>query len=449
MMNYYTIFNHESYMAICLVVFSFLLPIFVRDLRKSLSVMLGYWFVIFFHQVVALLNIISLTTGQRKWIPGSMDANTFHFIAKELALNGEIIYRGTSLSVPLSPESFLKGGPFYYELLGTAYKWFGVSHLFGEQLTILTFALSCIIFLRIKLQLGIERYNALSLIFFGAMPSMVLHGSVTLREPYQVLFFMLAVYYGMKISVRRKLSLSSIFLMVVSALLMAVFHEALLIYAVFLIFMFSVWLPRPLSRVGNIKKIHLIAMVAIPLFLFCIVVVSGEGFVGLRFIQVLFKDWDLNYGLFLRNMASWRHSSGTIVGRATYDIVLDTASIFTMTFSVIKIYAYYLFAPFPWMVKNILDIYGLLESILRMTLIYFSLKHWFNACGMQRRRLGLMLVLYISMSLMWAMGTTNYGTAMRHNMVTWWIIVILGVPSLMVKLQHFCFGMMSRYRFTS
>ena len=51
--------------------------------------------------------------------------------------------------------------------------------------------------------------------------------------------------------------------------------------------------------------------------------------------------------------------------------------------------------------------------------------------------LGLMLILFFSMSIMWAVGTTNYGTAIRHNMLTWWILVIGGVPPLIKKLNFY------------
>ena len=76
---------------------------------------------------------------------------------------------------------------------------------------------------------------------------------------------------------------------------------------------------------------------------------------------------------------------------------------------------------------------------MRMILIYFSVKQWRKAYGSQRRLLGLMLILYFSVTLMWALGTTNYGTAMRHHMLSWWIIVSVGVPPLMEKLSRFWF----------
>ena len=76
---------------------------------------------------------------------------------------------------------------------------------------------------------------------------------------------------------------------------------------------------------------------------------------------------------------------------------------------------------------------------MRMILICFSVKQWRKAYGSQRRLLGLMLILYFSITFMWALGTTNYGTAMRHHMLSWWIIVIIGIPPLMKKLGRFLF----------
>ena len=77
---------------------------------------------------------------------------------------------------------------------------------------------------------------------------------------------------------------------------------------------------------------------------------------------------------------------------------------------------------------------------MRMILIYFSVKQWCNACGAQRRLLGLMLILYFSMTFMWAVGTTSYGTSIRHHLLSWWIIVIVGIPPLMEKLSRFLFS---------
>ena len=126
-------------------------------------------------------------------------------------------------------------------------------------------------------------------------------------------------------------------------------------------------------------------------------------------------------------------------GRTTYGVYLDVTSSYMLVYSGLKLYIYYLFAPFPWNIGSLTDLYASAESIMRMILIYFSVKQWRKAYGSQRRLLGLMLILYFSMTFMWALGTTNYGTAMRHHMLSWWIIVIVGVPPLMEKLSRFWF----------
>ena len=99
------------FMAICLAAVTFLMPLFSRELRKSGSILFGYWFVIFLHQVVAFLNVHLFATGQRGTFGAENDANLgFHQIANELFLHGEINFRGQDLSVPLSLDSFMKGG---------------------------------------------------------------------------------------------------------------------------------------------------------------------------------------------------------------------------------------------------------------------------------------------------------------------------------------------------
>jgi len=418
--------------AIFLAATTFSMPAFSRELRKSLAIIFVYWVVIVLHQVVAFLNQYLYAIGEAGVVGATNDANHgFHYIAKELALNGELLHRGVPLSVPLSFESFFKGGSFYYEMLGSFYQWFGVSHLLGEQLSILVFAFSCIVFLKIMRQLGLEHYRASCLFCFGALPTMVLLGSVTLRESYQVFFFMLAVYSGVKISNSEKLHIASIFYMAIAALLMGLFHQALTVYAVFMIFLFLVYSPRPISRLGNIKKLHLIAVGVIPFIFLGLVLMSTTNAVNFAYVQRV-----IDFGLF-DAIAFYREASLFKFGRTSYVVPLDSSSIFMMIYSLLKVYSYYLFKPFPWEIHNAIDMYAFWEVLTRITLICFSLFEWRKAVGLRKRLLGLMLLLFFSMSILWSVGTTNYGTAIRHNMLTWWILIIMGVPPLIKKLHFY------------
>ena len=123
--------------------------------------------------------------------------------------------------------------------------------------------------------------------------------------------------------------------------------------------------------------------------------------------------------------------------RATYGLNFDDSSPFAMIYSSINIYIHYLFAPFPWQVKNFNDICGALEALIRMILIIFSVSGWWKAVGLQKRMLGVMILLYFTVTFLWAVGTTNYGTAIRHHMHSWWILTVAGVPSLLQWLNRF------------
>tara|TARA_Y100001936_G_C15956419_1_gene603131 strand:+ start:38 stop:589 length:552 start_codon:yes stop_codon:yes gene_type:complete len=137
----------------------------------------------------------------------------------------------------------------------------------------------------------------------------------------------------------------------------------------------------------------------------------------------------------------FQYRTRTVTGRATYRIPLDFSSPFMAANSYFLLYVYYLFAPFPWQINSLLDVGASIESMSRMILLYFSVMHWHHAYGVQRRLLMLMLILFFGMSFMWALGTSNYGTAMRHNMLSWWILAITGVPLLMKMLSRFWLGL--------
>ena len=55
---------------------------------------------------------------------------------------------------------------------------------------------------------------------------------------------MLAVYFGIRVTVNHKLSIPCILLMMISAFIMGMFHIALMFYAFVLIFMLFLWVIR-------------------------------------------------------------------------------------------------------------------------------------------------------------------------------------------------------------
>jgi hypothetical protein len=398
--------NEGTIYALILSFIIWLLPIFVREFRRDWRMILAYWFVLTLHQAIAFTNLYWFTT-----LGADADAIRFHLAAAEIAKSREFIYG--------------LGATFYRNILGMFYTLFGVSQMLGQQFSLLAFAGSCIVLIKILSLLKLSYYRVPVLIAFGALPSMFFLGSIILRESYQILFFMLTTYLGIKMHIKVGLNRYLVFF-VISALAMGLFHKALIIFSVFMIILFLIWSLKPTSQLWCIKKIRLIAVFFVPVVMGC-VVISMEMSLGGSALATL-KDMNIFDAIqYYRD-----HSPIT---RASYNIHLDPSSLFTIIYSGFLMYGNYLFTPLPWRIENILDFYACIEAILRIVLIYFSVKHWRNSYGSQKRLFGLMLILFFSHSFMWAMGTTNYGTAIRHNLLSWWILVIVGLPPFLERLS--------------
>lgn len=394
-----------------------LLPFFVRELRGE-RIVLAYWFVIALHQVVAFTNVFLFRT-----LGAWADAEKFHRLGVELAGSGNFEYSN--------------GAVLYRNILGVIYWLLGPSKLLGSQFSIFVFALSCIVLLKILCLLELSRYRVPTLLIFGALPSMVFMGSVTLRESYEIFFFMLAVYFGIKMYGKKSMKVN-FFFMLVSTFLMGVFHPGLKAYVVFMVALFMVWTPNPSSGWLKVKRSNLMIVFAMLVSLAAILFASKSGHIHLGSLNLVPSEGLFNVVSDFRGKSL--HHVPTYTSRAFYFIPLDFSSVFATVYTFSSMYIHFLFAPFLWQISGIKDFGGFLESMSRMVLIYCSVKHWHQAHGLQRRLLGLMLVLFFSMSFLWSLGTTNYGTAMRHNLLAWWIISIAGTPMLMRMLSRFRLG---------
>jgi hypothetical protein len=386
-----------------------LLPIFARELRSSAALVLAYWFVIALHQGIAFTNFFFFVT------PGAGgEAILFHENSASLAESLQFFTTNV--------YSEVVERVFFCSLLGLAYLVFEPTMLVGSQITILVFAISCIIIIKILGLLELSRYRVPVLLVFGSLPSMVLMGSVPLRESYQILFLMLTIYFGIKMNLKGSVKGYFLF-MVGSALFMGLLHHGLNYYAKVLIIFFLVWTPYVCSSLLSIKKRQFISVIAVLTLLVTAFFLVRVRHVNIGFISQLFDmNWDV--------IKVFRDNSGLVMGRTSYEVVLDFSSIFTTIKTFFLLYTHYLFAPFPWQVKSFLDYFAFFESFLRMVFICFSVKYWLSSNGQKRRMLGLMLILYFSVSFMYALGTTNYGTAIRHHMLSWWILAITGTPLL-------------------
>ena len=376
---------------------------------KKLTLVIG--FVLLLHHFVAIINTYFYT------FPGAEpDPANFYRDAIVWAKGGKWL--------------FSVGANFYEQFLGTFYRIFEPSQLFGEELSILAFLLSCFVLVEIIRLLNISKYAVLLLFVYGLLPTNLIFCSKILREPYQILFFMLSVYWGLRFHL--KPAKEAMIFCVFSALIMGLFHKGLILYALFLVPVLFLFFPQKIS--GSLSKRQPFSKWRLITVSLLLVLIIGILIIGvLTNVEGLDAVESFLLGDGLKYAAEYRARLIEVSApnaRANYGIMLDTSSAGSLIRTTSLAFFYYLFAPFPWQVTNWLDVYGVAESLLRFALILFSILFWFRAEGIQRRIWGLLLVIYFSMTFLWAMGTVNYGTSIRHHILTNWIIIILGGPVL-------------------
>jgi len=368
-------------------------------------------FVLAMHHVVALTNTYFFT------IKGAdADAHKFHRLAVDWAASGKLLITG--------------GAEFYQQLLGIFYRIFSPSHLFGEELSVIAFLFSCLVLIKLIHLINLKKYQVGLLLMFGLLPTNLVLCSVTLRESYQILFFMLSVYWSLRFYfIPTK---GAMVFCIFSALIMGFFHRALILYVLFLLPVLFLWFPKKVSSSPDSrwrfsrKRFMIIGAVLILIIGILIIGVLLE-IQGLDALTSVFSGKGLKYVADYRTRLMFEKSPDA---RANYGILLDTSSVGPLIKTTSLIYIYYLFAPFPWQITNWFDVYAFVESLLRFILILLSIISWYRSEGLQRSIWGLLLIIYFSMTLLWSTGTVNYGTSIRHHLLTNWVIVILGGSGL-------------------
>jgi hypothetical protein len=382
-----------------------LLPLMSRDCRRDRRVAYVAWVGILTHEALALYTTYfsGLTS----------DAADMH--AAAMARLGQ--WEG----------SLHFGGGFYVQLLSTLYDVLWPSSFFGQQLSILAYALSCLVFVRLMTTLGIERRQWVLLAIYALPLSMLRFTSTTIREAYQILFFMLAVLWALRFM--REARPTAFLLAGLSALAAGIFHDALMINAIFLVGLLIVWPGAPgdssASAARRIMQKRLVVIVPLVLLVgwagYAMVSRTGGGVA----LQALTSNRALEFA------ARYREGGLGIEARTTYQVRLNTSSLPAFVVSLGPVFVYYMFSPFPWQIRMPEDVYGAAESLLRLALLVFAVKAWRQARGPHRRVIGFLFACYLSLAFLWALGTVNYGTAIRHHLTTTWILILLGGPGLL------------------
>lgn len=368
-----------------------------------------HMYVIHAAALLAQMLISSFNAFVGTLIGGDADAQTFH--------------RTATYNLQLGIWQPEIGAGLYTLLLQLLYAPFGSSQLLGQALTIATSCLGFVYLCKIVIELDLKRSLVL-LLLAALLPSKLLLFSMTLRDVFEMTFFVIGFYYGLRW--RRSLSNEALVAMLAAMLLAGVWHHAYLVFMLLSALLIILW-PRasggrtrpratPLNAALMVCLL-LVAAVALPLAMTQLSQAPG----GHTIARLLAGDTG-ELVISARELRGFLSAAG-----ARTDYGADNGIVLQLV--------YYLLKPFPWEVRAFSDAVAGLEAMLRLALLLCAGACLLSSSGERRNLLLLMLALYLASALFWSMGTTNYGNAARHQLTHFWLLCLVGGPRLQAVLE--------------
>ena len=310
----------------------------------------------------------------------------------------------------------------YSYILGIFY-FITTDHLFlGSALSALGWLASAFILLRIMRILSFKMSSQWRvMLIYALIPSSLMYTSVTLREPFQLLFINLALYAALKIYFHR--SNAHWLVLFLAAAGMGILHGALLALAIFII-VGTLFLLTTRNRKGmSFTKVILVS----PIVILCL-------FYGFSLFTTFSYGDRLEDGL---SLAVQTYQEGTMAAeqRAGYRTDIEINGLGGLILSIPPFLFQYLFEPMPWRMSSIVDVVVLLENMLRFWLIWNVLKYLVGSYlnkpmfvarnyFVNERFIFFIFLSYLLIETFWSLGTSNWGTASRHHVPSLGLLLV-------------------------
>lgn len=329
-----------------------------------------------------------------------LDALSFHFAAVDYAHN-------------LVFDEFVIGWIYSY-VLGLFY-FLTIDSLFlGSLLSCVAWFISAIFLLKCFRMLSVGySLQVKAMLIYAFLPSSVLLTSVTLREPYQLLFVNLAIFAALKIYLFRVIGhWFTLWFAVVGA---GILHGALLAWGILFIAATLLMCSAPRRKNFSLIKFGMAVFVAVAVLTY-----------GFSFFSNL--SYSLEDGL--ENVVrAYQQNLINVEARANYRSDIAVSGVGDLFIFIPVALIQYLFEPFPWHVSAFSDVVMTFENLLRGLLIFWLLNAMRIVPSQQRRVLVFVFFAYLVMETIWSIGTANWGTAIRHHIPAMGLLLLASFAS--------------------
>lgn len=361
------------------------LPLF----RKSKAIFLLMITMVNLRFILIFINIYIIQ------LPGS-DKDAIRFVR-----NASNIAHGY-----IKPDSFVGADLFEY-YLSLILKFLSNNTIYLHLSSNIFFVFFIYIFILFLNDLNVKnKFILMPLVILNLFPSILMNTVTVLREPYQMYFLMLCLYSMYKYITKEKIF--SLFTFILSTVLLGISHNGLVMVIPLIILIASItflWMKN--------LTVKSFSLTFFSIFIILVVIIL------MKFGVLTSQATDsILFGEGLEYAEGYRLSSPDT--RASYTGVLDTSSVITTLMSSISLFIKYMIFPMPWMISSVIDLVSITENLIRLCMITYIVK---NRIG--SKIFVSLFILYFLLEMIWSIGTSNWGTASRHHIVSMPILLIV------------------------
>ncbi len=392
----------DDFLGWVLLLLTFGVVVLDPSIVRSAKLTLAFWVAILGYNLNSLYNAyIGYTFG------ADGDAASFHFYA-------------TNQNWAADPFG---NSEFFIYYLAVIYSIFGISLFMGQQISVLMTALKFLVFIRALSIARDRKYTIPLLLMLALPPASISFCSITLREAYQSLFMLTSAVAAVRIrQTGNVLWLPLIFACMfgMGSSQPGLFVYSLVALPVTIIWAFGTgsWRIRIALRVVGLAVAMLVGVYA----------VQTAASYDSPVVQAIVSGEAAEF--------TEEYADSSVDSRTTYPVKLDFSSVPSLLVTGPIVVLEYMFAPAPWQVGGFLDLYAFLEGALRACLILAAFWRIWKARGEERSYVMFLMVLTLMMECLWSSGTYSWGTAIRHHVVAYPLLLLAGGPPLLTWVEH-------------
>ena len=247
-------------------------------------------------------------------------------------------------------------------------------------------------------------------VILSLFPIDILYSSVLLREQTIIMFMVLSFLFLLKY-----IKNGIFFEFLISVL----FHVFAVLFHSGILFLLAVHLYVLIFYKKRVKVVKFKVVKTMALGVFGIIMFNLLGKLPkFAFMKDIFNIEYLNH------VVVGRFLSSTGTGRTAYLMNLMPSNLVEFALYMPIRIIYFLFAPFPWMIGGAGDIFVFVDGLCYIVLVILAWKRLKNIDIKIKKAV---LLYFFAFVVVFSIGTTNYGTAMRHRHKILWLITAVAI----------------------